>query len=153
MRRFAFVLAASFLCVGVSGQSIVYPAAGQTPEQQQKDQAECNTWAQQTTGIDPLVIAQNASQPQAAAPTGGRARGALGGAAAGAAIGAIAGDTGEGAAIGAVVGTLGGGMRQRRQQQSQQSQQQANQQQNQAALDTYTRAVNACMQGRHYTIQ
>jgi len=153
MRRFAFVLVASFVCAGINGQSIVYPAGGQSPQQQQKDQSECNAWAQQSTGIDPVAIAQSANQPQAAAPSGGRARGALGGAAAGAAIGAIAGDTGEGAAIGAVVGTLGGGMRQRRQQQAQQSQQQANQQQNQAALDTYTRAVNACMQGRNYTIQ
>jgi hypothetical protein len=147
---------AVLLCAGgsVVAQPVVYPAVGQTPEQQAKDQAECNAWAQQTTGVDPVAIAQqSASTP---APTGGsgqRVKGALGGAAAGAVIGGIADkDVGESAAIGAVVGTIGGGMRQRRQQQQQQSAYQAQQQQAQQALDTYQRAANACMQGRNYVV-
>jgi hypothetical protein len=135
-----------------SAQLIVYPAQGQSPEQQAKDQSECNAWAQQTTGVDPLVIAQQQSQPAPAQKQGGRARGAVGGAAAGAAVGAIAGDTGEGAAIGAVVGTMAGGMRQRRQNQEQESAAQAQAQRSQAALDTYARAVKTCMQGRNYTV-
>jgi len=36
---------------------IVYPAKNQTPQQQQKDEGECATWAKQTTGIDPAVVA------------------------------------------------------------------------------------------------
>ena len=42
----------------IGQQPIVYPAKGQTPEQQQKDTAECNGWAKQTTGIDPVALAQ-----------------------------------------------------------------------------------------------
>src|SRR5262245_19951915 len=145
---------ALLLSIGViaSAQQIVYPAKGQSPEQQAKDQSECNAWAQQTTGVDPLVIAQQQSQPAPAQKQGGRARGALGGAAAGAAVGAIAGDTGEGAAIGAAVGTMGGGIRQRRQNKEQESATQAQASQSQAALDTYARAVKTCMQGRGYTV-
>jgi len=154
-RRRTTVLAGLLLIGGsAAAQPVVYPAGGQTPEQQAKDQAECNAWAQQSTGVDPLAIAQQSTSTPA--PTGGsgqRAKGALGGAAAGAVIGGIADkDVGESAAIGAVVGTIGGGMRQRRQQQQQQSAYQAQQQQAQQALDTYQRAVNACMQGRNYVV-
>lgn len=34
---------------------VVYPAKGQSAEQQQKDQTECDVWAKQTTGIDPVA--------------------------------------------------------------------------------------------------
>jgi hypothetical protein len=153
IRKTAAVVCAMAVTLATAAQqAIVYPAQGQTPEQQAKDQAECNAWAQQTTGVDPVAIAQSATQPAAAAPQGGAVKGALGGAAAGAAIGAIAGDTGQGAAIGAVVGTLGGGMRQRRKTQEQQANVQSQQQQAQEALSNYTRAVSACMQGRHYVV-
>src|SRR4030095_5782057 len=112
VRHGVITLLLTVLGIEASAQSIVYPAQGQSAEQQAKDHSECNAWAQQTTGVDPLVIAQQQSQPAAAEKQGGRARGALCGAAAGAAGCGIAGDTGEGAAIGAVVGTMGGGMRQ-----------------------------------------
>lgn len=128
---------------------IAYPAKGQTAEQQSKDDAECNGWAKQTTGIDPVAVASTPAQAQ---PTQGgqRARGAARGAAGGAAIGAIAGDAGEGAAIGAVAGTMAGGRRARQDQAAAQNQAQA--QQNQV-MATYYRAVAACMQGKGYTIQ
>ena len=32
---------------------IVYPAKGQTSQQQQTDQGECHVWAVQNTGVDP----------------------------------------------------------------------------------------------------
>ncbi len=139
----------------IGQQPIVYPAKGQTPEQQQKDTAECNGWAKQTTGIDPVALAQQASSESASpAPQGGRLRGAAGGAAAGAIIGEIADDdAGKGAAIGAVVGTIGGGARQRRKADAQQQQQQQAQQQVQHALSTYNRAVSACLEGRGYTLK
>ena len=95
-------------------QPIVYPSKGQSPQLQQNDTAQCQTWAKQTTGVDPVALAQYAStQPGVPGPQGERVAGAAGGAAAGAMIGAIAGDAGKGAAIGAVTGTVGGGMRQR----------------------------------------
>lgn len=135
-------------------QPIVYPSKGQTPELQKKDQAECNAWAQQTTGVDPLALAQqSANQPAPSGPQGERARGAVRGAAAGAAIGAVAGDAGKGAAIGATAGTLRGGAQQRQQANAAQQQQQQSQQQTQQSLATYSRAVNACMEGRGYTIK
>ena len=103
-----------------------YPKAGQSQDQQMRDQAECRQWAMQQTGYNP-------SAPPA--PTGGGYvppppqtsssgsggmfqgrglfRGAARGAALGAAGGAIAGDAGKGAAIGALTGTLLGGIRRR----------------------------------------
>jgi uncharacterized membrane protein len=132
----------------------VYPAKGQSAEQQQKDMGECNAWAAQTTGVDPVALAQkSSSQPAPTGPQGERFRGAAGGAVGGAVIGAIADDAGKGAAIGAVTGTMVGGAKQRRKGQAQQQQQQQVQQQTQQALSTYTRAVTACLEGRGYTIK
>ena len=42
---------------------IIYPAKGQSQAQQNKDEGECQTWAKNNTGIDPLVLAKQASQP------------------------------------------------------------------------------------------
>ena len=49
------VVFATVLCAaaGVFAQQIVYPAKGQTPDQQKKDESECYTWAVQQTGFDP----------------------------------------------------------------------------------------------------
>jgi hypothetical protein len=144
-----------FAATGWAQQPIIYPAKGQTPEQQQKDEGECNAWAKQTTGVDPVVLAQaSASQPAPAGPQGERVRGAARGAAAGAVIGEIANDdAGEGAAVGAVAGVVAGGSRQRRAARSHEQQQQQAQQQTQQALATYNRAVAACLEGRGYTIK
>lgn len=129
---------------------VIYPAKGQTAQQQQGDQGECHAWAVQTTGIDPAQVAA-APPPQAASEPGGeRLRGAARGAVGGAAIGAIAGDTGKGAGIGAVVGTMAGGHRARQNQAA--SQQQARTQQ-QSQVNTYYRAYAACLEGRGYTVK
>ena len=45
-----------------AAQAAVYPAKGQSPQQQQQDEAECNDWAIQQTGYNP------ANPPVAAAP-------------------------------------------------------------------------------------
>lgn len=112
----------------------VYPANGQSQEQQAKDQAECQQWAVSQTGYNPSY---------AAPPTqGGAGRGAARGAATGAVIGAIAGNAGKGAAAGAAGGALLGGMR-RRDAERQQS----------ASADAFNRAFAACMQGRGYTVR
>jgi uncharacterized protein YcfJ len=141
--------------VALAQQPIVYPAKGQSPEQQQKDTAECNAWAQQTTGVNPAALAQqSASQPAPSGPQGERVRGAARGAVGGAVIGEIVDDdAGKGAAVGAVAGTMAGGARQRRKADAQQQQQQQTQQQTQQALATYNRAVAACLEGRGYTIK
>jgi hypothetical protein len=79
-------------------QPIVYPAKGQSAQQQKKDDAECYAWAKQTTGIDPAVVASSPPPQDTGPATGGgqRVRGAARGALGGAAIGAIAGDAGTG---------------------------------------------------------
>jgi hypothetical protein len=134
-------------------QPIIYPAKGQSAQKQNSDTAECQLWAKQTTGVDPVAIAQQSGQLSAPQQQGGMLRGAAGGAALGAAGGAIAGDAGKGAAIGAVVGTAAGGVRQRRNNQAAAGQQQANQQQTSQQMATFNRAVGACMTGRGYTVQ
>ncbi len=130
-------------------QAIISPAKGQSAEQTQRDKGECQVWATQSTGIDPVALAQ---APSAAAPSSGHevARGALGGAAGGAAIGAIAGDAGKGAGIGAIVGTMHGAREARYNQAA--SQQQA-QRQRQQQIDTWNRALGACMEARGYAVK
>lgn len=78
-----------------------YPKKGQSAEQAARDQNECQAWAKQQTGFDPVTDTAKG------AAVGG-VIGALGGAAAGAAIGAATGSPGKGAAIGAAAGGLGG---------------------------------------------
>ena len=135
-----------------AAQPIVYPAKGQSAQQQKKDDAECYAWAKQTTGIDPAAVASSPPPQDTGPATGGgqRVRGAARGAVGGAAIGAIAGDAGQGAGIGAVVGTMAGG-RQARQQQAAQNQQSVAQHQD--LINTHYRAFSACMEGRGYTIK
>src|SRR5258708_335243 len=116
MQRVAMGLVVWVLTFAAAAQQpIIYPARGQSAQKQNTDTAECQLWAKQTTGIDPVAIAQQgANQPAAPQQQGGMLRGAAGGAALGAMGGAIAGDAGKGAAIGAVTGTVVGGVRQRR---------------------------------------
>jgi hypothetical protein len=127
-----------------------YPSQGQTPEQQSKDQAECQAWAQQQTGIDPTRPA-----PQvAAAPAqqGQVVRGAARGGLLGVVGGAIGGDVGKGAAIGAGVGATKGLLDRRRDRiDTEQAQQQALSAQ-QAGLAEFNRALGTCMQGRGYSV-
>jgi len=165
-------LAALVGSAAMSGTPIVYPAKNQTAEQQKKDEGECNAWAKENTGVDPVVLASTSTAPAPAAappppsgPNGSRARGAARGAAAGAIIGEVANDdASQGAATGAAVGAVAAGSRQRRgeaaaqdQAAQQQQQQQAAQQQAEAdkqkKMETYNRAYAACLEGRGYTIK
>ena len=91
----------------------IYPAKGQKPDQQKKDEDACYEWAEANTGLTLVAGKVDAEAAgKAAAKDAGKGK-AVGGAAAGAAtglaIGAIAGDAGQGAAIGAVAGSVGGG--------------------------------------------
>jgi hypothetical protein len=127
----------------------VYPAKGQTKEQQEQDEFACYKWAKEQTGFDPSQPMQQASAPP---PQGGAARGAARGAAVGAIGGAIGGDAGKGAAIGAGVGAAGGAMRRRQAEQQQAAAQQKAKQEYNAELDGYKRAFSACMTSRGYTV-
>jgi hypothetical protein len=141
------------LCLALTAMAqkpLVYPAKGQSAQQQGRDDGECYAWAKQNTGIDPAYLGQPAQASGPATGGGERVSGAARGAVGGLAIGAIAGDAGQGAAIGAVVGTMAGGRRARQNQEAQNQQAQA---QHQQQINTFYRAYGACMEGRGYTIR
>jgi hypothetical protein len=135
-----------------AAQQFVYPAKGQSPEQQKNDEAACHQWAVQQTGFDP---ANPQPQQQAAKPPttatgttpGAGARGAARGAVVGEVVG---GDAGTGAAVGAAAARS----RSRRQnaaaQQQVQQQSQAASQQQQSA---FAKARAACLEGRGYSVK
>jgi hypothetical protein len=130
---------------------IVYPQQGQSMDQQAGDEAACQSWATQQTGIYP-----NQQAPQyygSPAPSGNIVRGAAGGAALGAVGGAIGGDAGKGAAIGAGVGATAGLLRngRERRQKAQANDQAAAQYQ--ADMGRYYQAFGACMQGKGYSVK
>lgn len=139
---------------------IIYPAGGQSADQQKADEAACTQWAEAQTGlrlqaggVNVDSAAQAAQQRAAQATQGAAVAGAARGAAGGAIIGAIAGDAGEGAAIGAIAGAVGG-RRAKRRAEAQAAQQGAAQAQaaNQQAVDTFKRAAGVCLEGRGYTV-
>jgi hypothetical protein len=129
------------LVVALSGDAMaqaVYPARGQSPQQQQKDQAECQAWAAQQPGT--------AAPPPPSGPTGQGVRGAARGAAVGAVAGGIGGDAGKGAAAGAAAGAMVGGMQRRQDRRAAI-----------AASDNASAAMSnamaACLEARGYTVK
>ncbi len=156
------------ICIIVAGNAAAqrpnaYPSAGQSPEQQQRDEWECHQWAVQRTGVDPAALAAAPAYqppPPTAYSRGGEV---IGGAARGAALGAIGGaiggNTKRGVKIGAAVGAVGGLMRKsRRHRREEQQRQQLQMQQQQAVqklqqyLYDYDNAYAACMKGMNYSL-
>ena len=124
---------------------IVYPAAGQSMEQQGRDESECRNWATQQTGVYPNQAppAYYGNSSQQGAPV---ARGAARGAVVGEVVG---GDAGKGAAVGATAGVI-------RKNQARRQEAQINEQaaaQYQADVGRYNQAFAVCMQGRGYAVQ
>jgi hypothetical protein len=140
-----------------AGRTFIYPARGQSPQQEEFDRGQCYSWAVQQSGFDPAnPQVYTPPPPPATPPQGGLFRGAAGGAALGAVGGAIGGNAGEGAAIGAGVGALFGLMRRARWAEQQQQQEQSYQARQQSAMTqghaAYNRAFATCMTGRGYTV-
>src|SRR6476660_3602945 len=80
-----------------ASEPVVYPAKGQTAEQQGRDQFECHEWATKDTGVDPVALAEEklvASTPAAHEGSAARSAGI------GAMRGAADGDAAAGAARG-----------------------------------------------------
>src|SRR5580765_4882216 len=150
-RASIWVLAALF-AVGADAQTAVYPAKGQSPDQQKKDEGECHVWAVQQSKYDP---ANPPPPPATAAPPttatgttpGAGARGAARGAVVGEVVG---GDAGTGAAVGAAAAR---GQSRRQNNSAAQQQQQAATQQSQAGMANYQKARAACLEGRGYTVK
>jgi hypothetical protein len=119
---------------------VVFPAKGQTADQQSKDESYCYDWAMQQTGYNP------AAPPPA--PTAAPAEAKRGGAVKGAARGAA-----TGAAVGATVGAIKG---RRDQKKTAAAQQEAEQTAKAAALEQieqYKKAYSACIEGKGYNVK
>ncbi len=152
-QREAWVLALGVVLIAPAlAQQFVYPAKGQSPQQQKSDEAACYQWAVQQTGFDP---AKAAPPPPPAAPpttaTGTTPGAGLRGAARGAVVGeVVGGDAGAGAAAGAAVARSQSRKQNAAATQQGQQQQAAAQQQKQA---TFAKARAACLEGRGYTVK
>jgi hypothetical protein len=146
------IVLAAALIAEAGAQQFVYPAKGQSAQQQKSDEAACYTWAVQQTGFDP---AKPPPQQAAAAPpttaTGTTPGAGVRGAARGAVVGeVVGGDASAGAAAGAVA-ARGQSRRQNAAATGQaQQQQQAASQQQQGA---FAKARAACLEGRGYTVK
>jgi hypothetical protein len=144
-------------------EQMIYPAKGQSAQQQDKDKYECYGWAKGQTGFDPMAL-PTTSTPAPQAGNRSLAGGALGGAAAGAAVGAVGGaiggggkGAGKGAGIGAGVGGMLGGMSAAGQNSkaSKDRQEWERREANSYAAhrSKYNRAFSACLEGRGYTVR
>jgi len=149
----------SLLTLLVAGQAMaqelfIYPANGQSTEQQDKDKFECYNWARNDTGFDPMALPTTSSAPPSGQKkSGGAVRGALGGAA----LGVVLGDSGRSATRGAVAGGLIGGVRQSSKN-TRTEQKRSDWEQRESAnyantRNNYNRAYSACLEGRGYTVR
>jgi hypothetical protein len=143
----------------------VFPTQGQDAAQQSKDEAECYTWAADTTKSDPFNLAKKVQQAEEAAAAkdeavaeataGAGAGAAVKGAAVGALIGEIASnDAGEGAAWGAAAGLIGGrrAARRARAATSQQGDRDVERQQQASAeqIEGFKKAFSVCLEAKSY---
>jgi hypothetical protein len=140
------------LSAAAGAQQFVYPAKGQSGQQQKADEAACAPWAVKQTGFDPAKPPPATAAAQAPTTATGTTPGAgLRGAARGAVVGeVVGGDAGTRAAVGAAAGCA----RSRRQNaataQQAQPQPAAATQQQQA---TFAEARAACLEGKGYTVK
>jgi hypothetical protein len=145
--RIPAALCGLVFAAGAAAQQYVYPAKGQSAEQQKKDEAACHQWAVQQTGVDPAKPSAQAAAPKPSTPTGVTPGAGVRGAARGAVVGEIVGDdAGTGATAGAAAARAQS-RRQNVQQQDQQAQAQG------AAQASYAKARAACLEGRGYTVK
>ena len=106
----------------------IYPAKGQTRDQQKKDEDACYEWAEANTG---LTMVAGQVDAQAAGKAAAK----------------------EGAAIGAVAGSVGG-VRSRTKAKQEAGEKGAQQavQANQQAVDQFKKAAGACLEARGYSV-
>src|SRR5438445_8224585 len=150
-RRVTTLLVVAMFAGSASAQQFVYPAKGQSPEQQKKDEGECHTWAVQQSKYDPTKPPQQTAAAKPPTTATGTTPGAgVRGAARGAVVGGVMGDAGAGAAAGAVAAR---GQSRRQNAAQAQQQKQAATQHDQAGMSAYQKARSACLEGRGYTVK
>jgi len=141
----------------------VYPTAGQSEAQLDRDRYECHLWAVRQSGFDPSVAQATPHQRVEVVAIPPPSTDTVAGAATGAIIGAAVSrpqEAGGGALIGAVAGAmLGAASDSARAQQAADTQRRidARYDRQDFALDqlalNYRRALGACLQGRAYTVK
>ena len=160
------------LCFGhaIADETYIYPAEGQSAEQQKQDEFECYQWAAEQSGFDPIsdsAVAASAPPDTTTETTsededGGVGKAALGGATKGAVIAEVSdGDAGKGAAAGAALGVRKGKREKQKAQALEEQQQAAAAERARAEAEAkqrqqrqnYEKANAVCLEGRGYTIK
>lgn len=149
------VVVTVLVCIAMAGRAEaaepeVYPAKGQTPEQQERDQFECHEWATKETGVDPVALAEQKLAPPTRSAVDGEAAASAG---MGAARGAMDGDAASGAARGIGIGRMIHVLRAKQQLREQQSAAGQEAAAINTQLDAYDRAYSACLTGRGYSVK
>ena len=139
----------------------VFPADGQDSTQQSKDEAECYSWAEDNSGVDPFALQkqqdahdQQTDEQLAAAEQAQGGGGLVKGAAAGAVVGELAGnDVGHSAAVGAAIGGVANRRRNKKaQQQAEQvaAQSAQTQQATEEQVENFMNGFTACLEAKDY---
>lgn len=147
----------------ISTQVYFYPNRGQTVAQQDRDRYECYLWAVEQSGFDPSTVQLAPHQRVIVEPLPPEGHDTALGTISGAIIGAAIGSphhSGRGAAIGAVAGAiLGAASDSARQEQTTAVQKSFDREEakRSAAAErkalNYRRAMQACLEGRGYTVR
>jgi len=139
---------------------VVFPAKGQTAQQQEKEEYDCLMWGADQAGVtstsmkDPKAAGQAAAAHVDSAAAGAAVKGAAKGAAVGAVFGSISGNSGTGAAYGAAGGALAG--RAAKKDAKAQAAAQAEQKtaaENKAKLDAVKKGMTVCLESKGYTVK
>lgn len=146
-----FFISVIFLSTA-GAEMFVYPAKGQSKDQQGKDEYACHQWAVQQTGFDPTKQ-QPVSSGKSSSGGGELVKGGAVGALLGLGIGSLAGEAGAGAAIGAGAGALFGGLRKHDKDKQQKAATQQAQANRQAQMSKYNKAKQACLEAKGYTVK
>lgn len=142
----AFLLSVALIPMA-QAQQFIYPAKGQSAEQQKADKSQCYAWAVDQTGFDPATSSPKAASQSPKTATGVTPGAGIRGAARGAIVGEVIGDdAGAGAAVGAVA-ARGESRRRNAAQNNKKAEATQNQQ------GAFTKAQSVCLEGRGYTVK